>query len=122
MSYAWGPRYIVPSEVLKKYSGIVQFREDFDEELLNREMEALSLSGSITRVTNPWYYRKKGTNTWVKVGESANRSDNFAVTWDTRPLENGQYEILGLMHVFIKQGDKEKVIAGHNIVEVTVEN
>lgn len=122
MGYDWGPHYIVPSPSLKSYSGIVQLREEFDENLLRKELEELDLSGPIVRVTNPWYYRMKGANTWVKVGESQNQSDRFAVSWNTRNLKNGQYEILGLMHVFVKQGNTEKVIAGENIVEVSLEN
>lgn len=122
MGYNWGPQYIVPSPTLKSYSGIVQLREEFDEDLLHKELEELGLLGPIIKVTNPWYYRMKGANTWIKVGESQNNSDNFAVTWDTKNLKNGQYEIMGLMHVFVKQGNTEKVIAGENTVEVSVKN
>ncbi len=122
MSYNWGPHYIVPSEALKSYSGNVRLREEFDEDLVRKELEALSLSGPIVKITNPWYYRKKNTETWIKIGESDDRSENFPVRWDTTNLENGQYEVLGLMHVFVKKGDVEKAIARQNIVEVTVEN
>ena len=122
MSYNWGPRYIVPSEALKSYSGIVRLREDFDEDLLRKELEDLSLSGPIVRVSNPWYYRKKNGGTWIKIGESDDRSENFPVKWDTGNLKNGQYEVMGLMHVFVKKDDAEKAIARQNIVEVTVEN
>ncbi len=122
MSYNWGPHYIVPSVALKSYSGGVRLREEFDEEMLLKELAELGLSGPIARVSNPWYYRQKGTETWVKVGESDDKHENFPVRWDTTKLKNGQYEILGLMHVFVKQGAKEKAIARENIVEVTVEN
>jgi hypothetical protein len=45
MSYNWGPRYIVPSEVLRTYSGSVLLREELDEELLHKELEvSLELS------------------------------------------------------------------------------
>ena len=37
MSYNWGPYYIVPTDVLKSYSGAVVLREEFDEELLRNE-------------------------------------------------------------------------------------
>jgi hypothetical protein len=74
------------------------------------------------RVTNPWYYRKKGTDTWIKIGESDVEAENFPVRWDTSKLENGQYEVLGLMHVFVKHDTEESIIARQNIVEVTVEN
>ncbi len=122
MSYNWGPFYLVPTEVIKKYSGAVQLRETFDEDLIFKEMESLGISGTIEKIANPWYYRKKGAGTWVKIGESEERSENFPVRWDTTKLENGQYEVLGLMHVFIKSGDREKAIARQNAVEVTVEN
>ncbi len=42
--------------------------------------------------------------------------------WDTTSLKNGQYEILGLMHVFVKKGGEETAIARENVVEVTIAN
>ena len=122
MPYNWGPNYIIPSGVLKSYSGGVQLREEFDEDLLHKELKELGLSGFIKRITNPWYYRKKNTDTWIKIGESDDRHENFPVRWDTTNLENGQYEVMGLMHVFIKRGDEESAIARENIVEIIVEN
>lgn len=122
MSYNWGPHYIVPSEALKSYCGGVRLREKFDEDLLQKELEELGISGPIVRITNPWYYRKKATGTWIKIGESDDRQENFPVRWDTTNLENGQYEVLGLMHVFVKKNGEEKAIARENIAEVTVEN
>jgi hypothetical protein len=122
MSYNWGPHYLVPSEALKKYSGNVMLREEFDEELVGKELEELGLTGPILRVTNPWYYRKKNTDTWISIGESEDLEGKFPVRWDTTRLENGQYEILGLMHVFVKRGTEERAIARENVVEVTVEN
>jgi small-conductance mechanosensitive channel len=122
MSYNWGPHYIVPSEVMKSYSGAIQLREELEEDLLLKELEELNLVGPVVRVTNPWYYRKKNTDTWIKIGESADKQQNFPVRWDTTNLENGQYEILGLMHVFVRENGEEKAIARENVVEVTVEN
>jgi hypothetical protein len=122
MSYDWGPHFIVPSKSLKDFSGAVRLREKFDEDLLRKELEALGISGAIINVTNPWYYRKKGTESWVKIGESDDRHENFPVRWDTSNLDNGKYEVLGLMHVIVKTGDVESVIARQSIVEVTVEN
>jgi len=122
MSYNWGPHYIVPSEALKKYSGNVLLREEFDAELASKELEELGFTGPIVRVTNPWYYRKKNTDTWIRIGESDDIDENFPVRWDITGLENGQYEILGLMHVFVKKDAEEKGIARENVVEVTVEN
>lgn len=122
MSYNWGPHYLVPSQALKSYSGIVRLRETFDEDLLRKELKELGFTGSILRVTNPWYYRKVNADTWIEIGESDNRGENFAVTWDTSNVENGQYQVMGLMHVFVPDGNKGIAIVRQNIVEVTVEN
>ena len=121
-SFDWGPYYIVPSEVLKTYSGNVRLREKLDEELLMKELNALGLPQQVASIVNPWYCRKKDTRTWIKIGESRDKSENFPVSWDTTKLENGQYEVLGLMHVIVKGGEKETTIARQNVVEVTVEN
>jgi hypothetical protein len=107
---------------MKSFSGIVRLREDYDEDLLHKELEALGISGAVLKITNPWYYRKKNTGTWIKIGESEDREENFPVKWDTSHLENGHYEVLGLMHVFVREHDAEHIIAGQNIVEVNIEN
>jgi small-conductance mechanosensitive channel len=122
MSYNWGPHYIVPTKVLKSYSGAVVLREEFDEELLRKEFEALGITGPIAKITNPWYYRRKGTDTWVKIGESADEHRNFPTRWDTTSLKNGQYEVMGLMHIFVKKNGTEIAIARQNVAEVTVQN
>jgi hypothetical protein len=122
MAHNWGPHFIVPSEVFENYSGAVLLREEFDEALLNKELEELGISGHVIRVTNPWYYRKKNTDTWIKIGESDNIDENFPVSWDTTVLENGQYEVMGLMHVFVKKANEEKGIARQSTVEITVKN
>jgi hypothetical protein len=122
MSYNWGPRYIVPSEIFKTYSGNVLLREELDEDLLHKQLEELGFIGPVVKIANPWYYRKKNTNTWIKIGESEDRSGHFSVMWDTTNLQNGQYEVMGLMHVFVRKEAKDITIAGQNIVEVAVEN
>ena len=122
MPYEWGPHFIVPSATLKKFSGTVRLREMLDEDLLKEELKEMGLSGPVIRITNPWYYRPKGTGTWIKVGESEDKSENFAVQWDTRTLKNGKYEVLGLMHVFVNIGGVEHAIARQSIVEVAVKN
>jgi len=122
MSYNWGPRYIVPSEIFKTYSGSVLLREEFDEDLLHKQLEESGFAGPIVKITNPWYYRKKNAHTWIKIGESDDRSSHFPVMWDTANLQNGQYEVMGLMHVFVRKEGKDMTIAGQNIVEVTLEN
>ena len=122
MSYDWGPYFIVPSETLRTFSGIVRLRENFDEDLLNKELEALGFPKVVVKITNPWYYRRKNTESWIQIGESDDKRENFPVRWDTSNLANGQYEVLGLMHVFVKQDNVEKTIARQSIVEVTIEN
>ena len=122
MSHNWGPHYIVPSDVLKSYSGAVVLRETLDEELLQKDLEMLGISGSIVKISNPWYYRKKGMTTWTKIGESDDKRNNFSTRWDTGNLKNGEYEIMGLMHVFVKRNSTEIAIARDNVVEVAVEN
>jgi len=122
MSYNWGPHFIVPSENLTTFSGQVLLREEFDQGLLEKELRELGLPGAVVKVTNPWYCRRKGETTWLKIGESADRQANFPVRWDTAKVADGQYEVLGLMHVFIKKEDGEAVIARENVVEVTVGN
>jgi len=93
-----------------------------DADLLKKELKELGIVGPISRVANLWYYRKKGTGTWLKIGESEDKSENFAVQWDTRLLKNGRYEVLGLMHVYIKVNGKEQAVARQSMVEVSVKN
>lgn len=76
MSLDWGPHFIVPSEAIKEYFGHVLLREQLDETLLAKELRNLNISGLIAKVTNPWYFRKKGEDTWIKIGESEAMEDN----------------------------------------------
>jgi len=122
MEHNWGPHFIVPSESLKDYSGVVKLREELNEDLLSKELEELGITGNIVRINNPWYYRKKGAQTWIKIGESANKRENFPVTWNTSSLDDGKYEVLGLMHVFVKQDKVEHGIARQGVAEINVKN
>ena len=122
MSHDWGPHFIVPSKAIKEYSGHVQLREGLDEHLLAKELRQLNIAGSIVKVTNPWYFRKMGEDSWIKIGESEAMADNFPVSWDTAHLDNGKHEVLGLMHVYVKEGDTEHAIAKQNIVDISVKN
>ena len=54
---------------------------------LRKELEEMNLRGPVVRVTNPWYYRKKNTETWIKIGESSDKQQNFPVRWDTSVLK-----------------------------------
>jgi hypothetical protein len=121
MSQNWGPHFIVPAEVLKTYSGIILLREELNRDLLRKELDDLNLQGPVLKITNPWYYRKKGSTTWVKIGESEDEESLFPVRWDTTLLENGEYEVMGFMHVLLKEA-REPAIARQNIVEVKVKN
>lgn len=146
MLYNWGPYYIVPSKALPSYCGCVLLRDEFDKELLQKQIRERRLSGRIVRVSNSWFYRKKNSETWNKIGESSDIHRNFPIMWDTTCLENGQYEIIGFMQAFVDSvkldevtlanGEYEKwykpisvkkhlekrIIGEQNIVEVTVEN
>jgi hypothetical protein len=122
MSYNWGPNFLVPTDLIKKYSGRVILRETLNRDILAEELEALGLAKGVARITNPWYFRKKDTDTWIKIGESDDESQDFPVAWDTSGLENGQYQVLGLMHVYVKEDGSERAIARQNIVDVAVEN
>ena len=122
MSFDWGPHFIVPSETMKSFSGVVRLRENLDEELLHKELESLGISGAVVKIANPWYFRKKGAGSWIKIGESDDMQENFPVRWDTSGLENGPYEVLGLMHVSVLVHEAEHIIARQSIVDVTIEN
>ena len=118
----WGPHFIVPTSAIAKYSGSVKLRETLDQALLAKELGELGLPNKVVKIINPWYCRKKGAETWVKVGESDDVQQNFPVAWDTTKLANGQYEILGLMHVVVRNGNHEHVIARQGINQVIVAN
>jgi len=122
MSYNWGPHFIVPSETLRTFSGRILLREDLDENLLRKDLDELGFVGPVVRIVNPWYIRKADQLSWVKVGESDDQVANFPVSWDTSTVDNGEYEVLGLMHVFVKDGNGQRVVARQNIVRVTVAN
>ena len=100
----------------------MHLRENLDEDLMRKELEALGLPGIVVNITNPWYCREKGAETWIKIGESDDKHENFPIRWDTTSLRNGRYEIMGLMHVFVKKDNVEGAMARESIVEVVVEN
>jgi hypothetical protein len=118
----WGPHFIVPTGTRRTYSGPISLRETLDKELLAQELAELGLPRRVMKIVNPWYYRKIGTETWVKIGESSDETGNFPVTWDTTKVENGAYEILGLMHVFVGHGAIQATIAREAVTPLTVEN
>jgi ferredoxin len=110
--------------IVCSFSRNVLLWEEFDEDLLRKELEEPGFKGRIDRINNSWYSRKKNSKTWILIGESQDRQRYFPVRWDTSGLENGQYEIMGLMRVFVEDDGSGggKAIARENIVEVTVQN
>lgn len=119
---SWGPQFLVPTIAIKKYFGCVVLRESLDDELLRKELSVLKISGYPTGVTNAWYIRKKGNQTWIKVGESSNRQMDFAVRFDSSELENGEYQVLGFMSVKVKSEDREIIVSRQNIADLDIRN
>jgi hypothetical protein len=119
---SWGPQFLVPTIAIKKYFGCVVLRESLDEELLKKELETLRIVGYTTGVTNGWYIRKKGNQTWIKVGESSNRQMDFAVRCDSTELENGEYQVLGFMSVKVRTKDREIIVSRQNIADLEIKN
>jgi hypothetical protein len=98
-------------------------RETFDYDILRQELIADGLPLEVVKVRNLWYYRKKNSDTWLMIGESDDVENHFPVEWDISKLENGSYEVMGLMHVFVEEGVSEKTtIARQNIAEVSIQN
>ncbi|MCX5854931.1 MAG: hypothetical protein NTZ24_10290 [Deltaproteobacteria bacterium] len=118
----WGPQFIVPTIAIKKYYGCVVLRENYNDELLKKDLEDLSISGYPIGVSNAWFIRKKGTQTWVKVGESSNRQLDYAVRFDSAEFKNGTYQILGFMNVKVKTEDREITISRQNIADLEIKN
>ncbi|MEI8172816.1 MAG: hypothetical protein WCH07_04935 [Deltaproteobacteria bacterium] len=119
---SWGPQFLVPTIAIKKYYGCVVLRESYDDELLKKDFEALRISGYPIGVSNAWFIRKKGTQTWIKVGESSNRQLDFAVRFDSAELGNGQYQVLGFMSVKVKTENKEITVSRQNIADFEIKN
>ncbi|MCK9357450.1 MAG: hypothetical protein M0R22_09965 [Dehalococcoidia bacterium] len=118
----WGTHFIASSDTSHTLSGRVLLREELDEALLRRELDQLGLQGPIVRVTNQWYIRKVGQDTWLRVGESDDKASRFLVQWDSASVENGDYEVLEKMNVFVKAGPEQKVVARTNTRQVAVNN
>lgn len=118
----WGPQFLVPTIVIKKYCGRVVLRETLDDDLLKKELEILSVSGHPIGYNNAWYIRKKGIQSWIKIGESTDRQRDFAVCCDTTDFKNGTYQVLGFMSVKVKTKSKEVIVSRQNIADFTVKN
>ncbi len=119
----WGPQFLVPTITIKHYSGRVLLRETLDDEMLRKELEAMKISGRPYSYSNGWYIRKKGTLTWLKIGESTAREHDFAIRLDTTELENGAYQVLGFMSAKVKTDDrKEVIVSRQNIADFEIKN
>ena len=120
---SWGPQFFVPTISIKHYSGRVLLRESLDDEQLKKELEAMNIEGRPVGFINAWYIRKKGTQTWIKVGESTAREHDFGIRLDTTELENGPYQILGFMSAKVRTDDmKEVIVSRQNIADFEIRN
>jgi hypothetical protein len=120
---SWGPQFLVPTISIKHYSGRVLLRETLDDEMLRKELDAMRVSGQPFAYSNGWYIRKKGTQTWIKVGESTAREHDFGIRLDTTELENGAYQVLGFMSAKVKTDDmKEIIVSRQNIADFEIRN
>ncbi|HSN48448.1 MAG TPA: hypothetical protein VLR29_06770 [Flavobacterium sp.] len=121
-SASWGPQFLVPTIVINKYSGRVVLRETFDEDLLKRELDLMNVSGHPEGYNNAWYVRRKGIQTWTKIGESSDRQRDFAVCFDSTEFKNGKYQILGFMSIKVKATAKEVIVSRQNIADLEIRN
>jgi len=97
--------------------------ESLDYDLLRQDLIADGLSFDVVRVNNPWYYRQKGADTWVLIGESDDDENGFPVEWDISGLAPGRYEVMGQMQVFVAEGVSERAVgARQNIAVVTIQD
>lgn len=120
---SWGPQFFVPTITIKHYSGRVLLRETLDEELLRRELKAMNIDGKPVGFSNGWYIRKKGTQSWMKIGESTAREHDFATRLDTTGLENGAYQVMGFMSAKIRTPDgRDVIVSRQNIADFEIRN
>jgi hypothetical protein len=121
-SASWGPQFIVPSIVIREYSGCVLLRETLDEELLGEELRSLGISGRPVSYTNAWFLRKLGNQTWIKVGESSNKVRDFAVRLDTADVSDGPYQVMGFMSVTVRSDEGNVIVSRQNIADFDIRN
>jgi hypothetical protein len=118
----WGTRLLVSTDDSRVLTGEVMLKEQVDEGLLRRDLDVMGLSGPIVKMMNHWFVRKLGQDTWLKIGTSGDPGSSAHVRWDSTSVENGDYEVLQEMNVFVKQGSVEKVVTRSNTVRVAVNN
>jgi len=118
----WGTHFTASSDASRTFSGRILLKEELDEALLRHELDELGLAGPIVKIMNQWYIRRVGQDTWLQVGESDEKASSFPVQWDSATVENGDYEVLEQMNVFVKVGHQHKVVARTNTLRVAVNN
>jgi hypothetical protein len=118
----WGPQFFVPTIAIRKYCGCVLFRANLNDDLLRKELESLNLNESPTAYGIGWHIRKKGAQTWIKIGESVNKVMDFGVRLDTAEFEDGKYQILGFLSVTVYSKEKEIVVSRQSIAEFEIKN
>ena len=118
----WGPQFFVPTVAIKEYCGCVLFRANLNDDLLNKELEILNLGGRQTAYNISWHVRKKGTQTWIKVGESFNRVMDFGVRLDTAEFENGKYQLMGFLSVTLRTDGGDFVVSRQSIADFDIKN
>ncbi|MDD1710574.1 MAG: hypothetical protein LUQ37_06685, partial [Methanoregulaceae archaeon] len=119
---SWGPQFFVPTISIKHYFGRVLLRESLDDDLLRKELEAMNIEGQPVGFRNGWYIRKKGTQTWIKVGESTAREHDFGIRLDTTELENGAYQVLGFMSATVRTKERDVIVSRQNIADFEIRN
>jgi len=118
----WGPQFFVPTVAIKEYCGCVLFRANLNDDLLKKELSALNIDGNPVAYSIGWHIRKKGTLTWIKIGESFNKIMDFGVRLDTTEFEKGTYQILGFLSVTIRMEEKELMVSRQSIAEFEIKN
>jgi len=118
----WGTHFTASSDASRTFSGRIRLQEEIDEAQLRHELDKLGLVGPIVKIMNQWYIRRVGQDTWLQVGESDERASSFLVQWDSATVENGDYEVLEQMNVFVRAGHQDKVVARTNTLRVAVNN
>jgi hypothetical protein len=118
----WGPQFFVPTLAINRYCGCVILRGNLDDELLKKELEDLAVEGYPKGYSNVWYIRRRGAQTWIRIGESFNRDMDFGVRLDTAGFDNGTYQILGFLSVTVKTQEGEVVVSRQSIADLEIRN
>ncbi len=121
-SASWGPQFIVPCISIKRYYGCVLLRQNLDDDLLRKELNTMEISGRPAGYVNVWHIRKKGTSSWIRIGESSDRERDFCVRLNTRQFQNGLYQILGFLSVTVKSEGDAWIISKQNIADFDIHN